>query len=314
MHRNILSIFRSCGGLLLLLGALAGAGCRTTGGPDLPALVDPAKSAVRYTPEQFKQDAIDYRAALASNDARKATMLRDGMINRVRLEIDGNYHIFEQRIFATRAAFATGADWVELFLAGATAAVGGEQSKTILGIVLTGVKGARLSLDKNFFREKTTETLLASMQGERTKRLALLTRKMTEGDASQYSWDEAWVDLLDYFYAGTLESGLLAIAAQAGAEATVGKAAVRDAEQKRVDKFSLQAATQEEILEVRELTRRLGTLDKETARRILDELRIQHGPNDDPLELLRGQIDALQPGDDSGRLRLSKAFQKIMDR
>jgi hypothetical protein len=55
-------------------------------------------------------------------------------------------------------------------------------------------------------------------------------------------------------------------------------------------------------------------LDKETARRILDELRIQHGPNDDPLELLRGQIDALQPGDDSGRLRLSKAFQKIMDR
>jgi hypothetical protein len=199
-------------------------------------------------------------------------------------------------------------------VAGATAAVGGEHSKTIIGIVLTGVKGARLSLDKNFFREKTTETLLASMQGERTKRIALLTRKMTDGDASQYSWDEAWVDLLDYFYAGTLESGLLAIAAHAGAEATEGKEKVREAERDRADSFSLRAATQQEIFDVREFTKTLGTLDKDTARRIVDELRIPHSPDDDPIELLRTQIDALQPGDNLARLRLSRAFQRALNK
>jgi len=101
--------------VVLCLCAIICTGCRTTG-PNIPAFVDPSKSAVKYTAEQFKIDESAYRAALTSKDFARATMLRDGMINRVRLEIDGNYHIFEAKVFASRAAFATAADWVELIL------------------------------------------------------------------------------------------------------------------------------------------------------------------------------------------------------
>src|SRR5215204_3022894 len=92
--------------VLLCLGAVIATGCRTTGRPEMPTFVDPGKSAVKYTPDQFKTDEGAYRAALVSNDVARATRLRDSMINRVRLEIDGNYHIFEGKIFATRAYFA----------------------------------------------------------------------------------------------------------------------------------------------------------------------------------------------------------------
>jgi hypothetical protein len=275
---------------------------------------------LKYSPKQFESDVKDYREALVKGDIKSATTLRDRMVQRVRLEIDGNYHQFESKLFENRAYFNTSADWVELSLAGAVAVVGGEHAKTVLGVVLTGVKGGRLSLDKNFFREKTTETLMSAMQAERGRRLIIITKKITEGDASQYSWDEAWVDLLNYFYAGTIESGLLAIASQTGAEATDAKNEVRRVEKERADKFSLRTASREEIYDVRDMTKTLGAMVKanDTARagHILDELGVKHAAGDDVFALLREQIDALEPGDAGqlGRLRVGTAFRRGLNK
>lgn len=307
-----------------LLALLTTAGCSSLNSsatrPNVPKMVDARSDTVKYSSQQFASDMQQYRIAMTNGEFKTGTILRDSMIQRVRLEIDGNYHQFEGKLFENRAYFNTVADWIELALAGAIAAVGGEETKTVLGIVLTGAKGGRLSLDKNFFREKTTETLMSAMQAARAKRLTLITEKMTKGDASQYSWDEAWVDLLDYFYAGTLESGILAIASQTGTDATVAKKEVKDAEKERAKTFSLRAATKEEVFEVRDLTKTLGALvkanDTNTAGRILDELGVKHTPQDNVFDLLRDQIDPLEPGEDGklGRLRVSTAFRRALNK
>jgi hypothetical protein len=291
-------------------------GCETTS-PTLPKVVDPGGDMVKYAPRQFGDDVKVYRTAIKENRITDATIVRDTMIQRVRLEIDGNYHQFEQKLFGDRAYFATAADWVELGLAGATTVVAGEGTKTILGAVLTATKGARLSLDKNFFREKTTETIMSAMQAERLKRLTLITQKMTSGTAAQYSWDEAWVDLLDYFYAGTIENALLSIAGQTGSEVSGAKIENREAEKDRADAFSLQKASKGAILSVRQLTRLRIKLKKEkkvgAAKSILDELGVKYAPDADVFKALQDQIDTVNQTDADKLKEMTDAFDKAVN-
>lgn len=217
----------------LLLVAIIINGCSTT--PKLPQVLDGGPLHLYYT-DEFTTDFNGYKAAYVSGDIAKATAMRNAMLQRIRVEIETNYRDFEAKLFGGREAFLTATDFIELGLAGATTIVVGERAKTVLAAVLTAVKGASLSVDKNWFREKNVETIIASMQAERNKKMETIQSKLI-GNATEYPFEEAWVDLIDYFYAGTLEGGIQALTVETGKNAADAKVANRAATAKRVAHF-----------------------------------------------------------------------------
>jgi len=296
----------------ILLSVLWLAGCSTTG-PELPKVLRSGGSTVAYTADDFNGDQKLYRDAYKAAKTNEATIFRDSMIQRIRVEMDLTYHTFEGQLYDDRALLNTGSDWVELGLAGATTAFGGQTTKTALAAILTGFKGARLSFDKNWFREKTTETILSSMESERNKKLLLITGKMTASNAMQYTFDEALADLLDYFYAGTLQGALQTMSVQTGKAAADSKTEISDSTKKRIE--MLQKAGLPEILTVEQLTDRLGELarakDVTEATRILSALPtpITPKPGDDVFKLLQEQIRTLNPNDKTTIAAFAKAFK-----
>jgi hypothetical protein len=187
--------------------------------------------------KSFQANLIAYTNAMAKSDYDRARVLRDQLVNSIRVEIEMNYREFEQNLFTGRATFNTAADIAELALAGAATITHGESAKTILSAVLTAAKGARLSYDKNFFREKTTEAIIASMQAGRSRKLANIINNM-DLPVQKYPFEQAWVDLVDFFYAGTVEGGLLSITTEAGSKAESGKQQLQIAEKNRLLKAS----------------------------------------------------------------------------
>src|SRR6266511_4274622 len=111
--------------LALAITIIALVGCASTS-PKMPKAVDYDSTLTIYSTNAFVGDLDKYRSAFNEGKTNLATRLRDAMIQRIRVEIEINYRQFELALFSDRAAFATGADWVELGLAGATTITGGE--------------------------------------------------------------------------------------------------------------------------------------------------------------------------------------------
>src|SRR5262249_28720466 len=77
------------------------------------------------------------------------------------------------------------------------------------------LQGTQLAVEKNFFREKTTETLFTTMDALRAEQMALIQKKLQLAPPL-YGFEEAFNDALLLFNAGTVISALERMAAQAG--------------------------------------------------------------------------------------------------
>lgn len=208
--------------IVLLLGLVSLlAGCRHANRPARPHSLG-VDAGYAYSAEEFKAAYKDYHEDVKEGRMASAQEKRDVMINRVETDVEANYREFEAKLSTSRAAGNLGADIVELGLSAAITQVGASDVKDLLAASLTGFKGTRLSVDKNFFREKTTEALIAKMQAGRDSIRNRITQKLAL-DVKQYPFEEAWHDLVEYFYAGTLPSALQQLANDAGQEASAAK-------------------------------------------------------------------------------------------
>ena len=294
--------------ILCVIGCLL-AGCKADETrPDRPGLMaetTDVNGLLRYTLEQYKADKLVYdesiKAARVEPEAIKAgkqyevaRLYRDVMINRIRADIRDHSGEFEDNIRQKIAEWATGADFVELGLSAATTIVGGEQAKTVLAAILTAVKGGRISVDKNFFRERTSEAIISALRSTRLKQDAAIVEKMATLDVKQYTFEESWNDLVDLYYAGTLASGFQTLAEQAGAEATKAAEKRADVQKSRVE---LAAATPDEITLMGRLYAALSKMTEDQARAILTELQVAIPADDMPRIVLQQELRKLPPGD-----------------
>ena len=163
-----------------------------------------AVSQLRYTPEAFRADYDAYRSA---TDPALAKTVRDRMIYRILAETELYYRAYETRLFADRGRLAFGGELAELSLSAGAAAANGVRGKTILTTLLTALTGARLSYDQNFFRKQATEAILAQIDADRERLRSRIEQRMDEPVAT-YPFEAAWSDLVEFFYAGTMEGGL----------------------------------------------------------------------------------------------------------
>ncbi len=204
---------------LALLCGISSAGCLAKiDKPRLPQTLNRDKEGIFYSLTDFMADYKDYKTAYKAQNLVEAQHLRNYMANRIKVDIEMNYSAYETQVFFDRANTTVGADFLELGLGVATALSNPARVKTVLSTVATGFQGLRLSYDKNLFREKTTEIIITKMQASRTRvKNQIITGMMNS--VEDYSFEQAWADLTVFFYAGTLQGGLQALARDAGKDA-----------------------------------------------------------------------------------------------
>ena len=199
--------------LLLCLLLLVPASCsRQLRGPVIPHVL----GTPLYSPAQYARDLQVYRAS--TSDVAKATELRNRIVHGIMADVEYNYRVYESTLFIDRAKFNVGGDLIELGLATAGTLSSVNFTKTILSTLLSAGAGARISADKNFFREKAIESVINSMQSRRNRVEQLILSQLAKS-VFDYPLEMAIKDVREYFFAGTLEGGLTEMSRQSAASA-----------------------------------------------------------------------------------------------
>lgn len=211
------------------LALLPVCGCRSNMGPKMPPAMG-APGVTEYKADDFKKDVAQYRCLVSGTcvdsnghaiplDLSAARALRNGIAYHVMVDIEADYSKFEMKLTSGRAIQATLADATSLGLTAATTVVGASDVKDILAATGTAFQGSWTSYDKNFFQQKTTEAIVAQMRATRKNKQAQIISSLANRDVASYPWDAVWVDLIDFYYAGTVPSALVEIASSSGQEA-----------------------------------------------------------------------------------------------
>lgn len=211
--------------------------------PKVPSVL--AKQVANYEISRFQQDEKQYYCAMDGQfegnasvcsgqvkDVGEATKYRNRIVDRLKSAIDSNYNEFENQLFTGRATANVLFDIVDFGAGVATTITNGERAKSIISAALTGFKGGRKSIDENFFRERTTAVIISQMQASRAHIETDMLKNMNDNDATGYSLDAALGELIDYFYAGTLQKGIQELAQQTGQKAIDEKKNVEEAREK----------------------------------------------------------------------------------
>jgi hypothetical protein len=169
---------------------------------------------------RLKDLADKYDAAIDSGvpDPGRAKLYRNELIYQAKQLMDANYNDFENDLFVRRASSNVLMDITELGVSVATGITNGERVKSILGVAQTAFKGGRRSVDLNFFRERTTEVLALKMRAARARVLQRINLGV-RAEVADYPLASGLDDLIDYLNAGSLNSALLELTGDTGAEA-----------------------------------------------------------------------------------------------
>ncbi|HJR09283.1 MAG TPA: hypothetical protein VJ842_18635 [Pyrinomonadaceae bacterium] len=218
----------------IVLSTLVLTGC-PKGKPNVPPAI--AQRIAKYELDRFNRDLNSYDCAafgvltepnaagvtcanlgVPNADSARAKLIRDRVIDRLKANIDALYNDFEEQLFTRRAGSNLLFDITELGSAAAINITNGERAKNIISVALAAFKGGRKSLDENFFKERTIQTIISQMQASRAQVEGVIIQKRGK-EVAEYSLDEALGDLVNYFYAGTLQKGLQNLAKEAGQNA-----------------------------------------------------------------------------------------------
>lgn len=258
--------------MFCLLCGMLSAGCLAKlDKPRVPQTLNRDEKRVVYDLNDFNADHAAYKTAYKDKNWAEARRLRDYMVNRIKVDIEMNYRAYETAVFFDRANTSVGGDFLALGLGVATGISNPARVKTVLATVATGFQGLRLSYDKNLFREKTSEIIITKMQAHRTRVKNHILSGM-KNSVEVYAFEEAWADLTEFFYAGTLQGGLQALAQDAGKDA---------ADQREQTEKLFRTPTVEELTTLEDIREGFQELrrewrsktDKEQARAVADKAR-----------------------------------------
>jgi len=273
MKRGFTFVYSVCASLLLL----SAVGCIPVT-PKMPKTLSLA-APITYVQKDFEQDVADYHTSVktGTDDSLKlAKVQRNQIVFRVLAQIDAAYSRFETGLATTRAGAQTVADGANLGVTAAATVVGASSVKDILSATSVALQGTRLSFDKNFFEEKTTESLISQMRATRKNLNAQMLDSLAKRDVASYPLEAAWSDLVAYFNAGTIPSALVDIASNTGAAATIADKNLKD----KVAELTLAAATPAEAKqainvrgEFEALSKAVASQDASSPKKAEDTLR-----------------------------------------
>lgn len=146
------------------------------------------------------------------------------------------YLKFIKQLSADEAQIHAAADILVLSLDVASTAFTPVKTKTILSGLSSITGGARLSIDKNAFLEKTMSALVSAMNAQRKDVLKRII-KGTAIDLNGYTFEQALSDINDYYLAGTFHGALTSIQRDASVKEDKADAEIRTFMTSRDAKF-----------------------------------------------------------------------------
>jgi hypothetical protein len=189
--------------------------------PNIPGVIAvpaPDGKTGNYTLDDYSKDLAAYAAP-----GSDAVAVRNRMVYGIIAEIDYVYYNYESRLFLNEGRFHVASDVLQLGGAAAATITNGARSKTVIAALLTAVTGVDLSVDKNFFRQQTVQAIASSMEANRDHIKTIILQQLAK-DNTAYPFQAARADLIHYFFAGTLSSGLQQLSQDAGTKAQDEKA------------------------------------------------------------------------------------------
>lgn len=129
---------------------------------------------------------------------------------------------YETDLYSSGAAFDTATDLLSMAGAAVGAATGGAAAQAASATV-AGLLGARTSVSKNYYLEKSRLALLAKADAMRTAKLAEI-KELEQEPIEVWPLSAAMLDVQAYYESGTLLSALKAVTEQAGTELNAAKA------------------------------------------------------------------------------------------
>lgn len=219
-------------GAMAMLAAAATllSGCASvTGYPESPG--DPKGELQSLKRTYYGADVVQHYNALRDDAAR--TAYRDEVVVGRERVIDLNYYAFRKHLLAGGNLTEVGTDWAVLALSGAGTTVASAGSKAIFAAIAGGLTGARGSVEKNLYYQKTIVALVGQMEAQR-KQAKLKIEQGLAVSASRYSLTEALGDVDDYYEAGSIPSAVNGVSESAGVSVSVSKEAIAKIREKRI--------------------------------------------------------------------------------
>jgi hypothetical protein len=205
--------FQSLSLAVLLVVAFVLGGCvsNLSGFPERPETLEGFDKYFRSTVlDQYNQ--ID----VANEPIRRAK--RDEIIGGQIIAINKVFGALERTLSQSAAAMSIGTDMAVLGLNAAASVVGGASLKAALAATSGGLIGAKGSIDKNLFYEKTLPVLLSEMRASRKATMVRIRRGLTLS-TTDYSLSAAMTDVGEYFFSGSIPGAIAAISANTGTTA-----------------------------------------------------------------------------------------------
>ncbi len=151
-----------------------------------------------------------YYLTLYKNAGTNQQTIRNEILNDLMGLIDYNYHEFETGLRQDAAIKNLAADIASLGLTAAATAAGGNEVKTILSAIATGVVGANTALDKDAFQNNTVQALELEMRSLRSGMEAKLNTGMKQS-VTDYPLQAGLRDVVEYYYSGSLTDALMGL-------------------------------------------------------------------------------------------------------
>lgn len=167
----------------------------------------------------------------ADNDPTKLKTARNKYLTARLVLIDLEYVVFVRSITRDRQLLDSSSDILIMSLNLAGAGTASAAAKTILHSLSAGITGSKITLDRDFFYEKTVPALVAAMNAERAKaRINLLEGMKRESD--EYPFHQGVIDTQLYYEAGTFLGAISGIQESASVSETASKIKIEEIKDK----------------------------------------------------------------------------------
>jgi len=144
---------------------------------------------------------------------QKATAERNKQLDRFLIGVDTYYYKNKNALITGRGINDTTSDIIQLGLTG-TASFASGGTANVLAAVATALNGAKLSIDKNLFADKSPLLIVSKMEQIRLSKLNQINKNRLLD--CNYSLNSAMKDALEYYYLGTVNGALLALFTDTG--------------------------------------------------------------------------------------------------
>lgn len=205
----------------LVIAAASLTGCAAVDGIARPVIDTGTMraSVARYPVGQAVQS---FYGTVAERQGLSRRDYRDMVVAIYLSAVDAEFYEFRQQLSTSSKGSSLGLDLVVLALTG-VAAVAKQSAVNELATAATVAGGARASIDKNLFFDKTLPALVAAMDAERARVRLAIAGKL-ELDEARYPMSAAFNDIYEYQLAGSIDRALSRVTSVATSDAADAQA------------------------------------------------------------------------------------------